>query len=122
MARGLSELQREILKWGYLENERRRKIYRYRRADVGARDVLILYYKFKPVVPVNDEYLGQKVFSRKLIGLRRYKAAMVAVVKSFNRLCDRGLAERRWAYGIKLTEEGERIAQKLLADDIQSNC
>ena len=53
------------------------------------------------------------VFCPSEIGIDRYRAATVTVVKSFNRLANRGLAERVYNHGIYLTKSGIRAAKEI---------
>ena len=46
---------------------------------------------------------GALIYDRKIIGINRYKSASVAVVKAFDRLVERNLAQSN--HGILLTEE-----------------
>ena len=54
------------------------------------------------------------MFDREAIGIKRYNAASVVVAKSFNRVVARGLAERKYNYGIRLTDAGVEIAMELM--------
>lgn len=102
--RGLSKLQKRILTLA-LKNGGR----------IASRDVLINVYKFPPLVDTRIVHNGQLVFDRRAIGLRRYQSVSVATCKSFNRLHERGLAERVYGVeqGIRLTEEGREVAETL---------
>ena len=53
------------------------------------------------------------VFNPGEIGIKRYRAATAAVVKSFNRLAGRGLADRVYNHGIYLTKSGIRAAKSI---------
>jgi hypothetical protein len=48
---------------------------------------------------------GALIYDRKIIGINCYKSASVAVVKAFDKLVERNLAQRKNNYGIFLTEE-----------------
>jgi len=54
-----------------------------------------------------------QIFKRVEISIKKYKAASVSVVKSFDRLVERSLAQRKYNHGISLTEEGMKIAMAL---------
>lgn len=109
MSRGLSELQKTILKMAY------RKLARgYGLGDVTNREVLIEVYNFPFHSPSADTTSGTpQIFIRKEIGINRYKSASVAVVKAFNRLVKRGLAQRKHNFGILLTEAGVKAARAI---------
>jgi hypothetical protein len=103
MGKGISELQKSILKMAY-RNQR----------NVKNKDVLIEFYKFPPHAPGPSHVSGTpQIFYRCEIGMNRYNAASVAVVKAFNRLVQRGLAVRKYNHGIILTEEGVKVTRKL---------
>jgi len=51
------------------------------------------------------------VFDREAIGVKRYQATFVVVVRCFNRLVARGLAEREYNRGIRLTDAGVKIVK-----------
>jgi hypothetical protein len=111
MARGLSELQKTILKMAYRNRHRR-----HGSGDVRNREVLIEFYKFSFHSPsVNTTSGSPQIFYRTEIGINRYRSASVSVAKAFNRLDRRGLAIRKYNHGIILTEEGSRKAKVLLA-------
>ncbi|MFX0066851.1 MAG: hypothetical protein ACFFC7_32360 [Candidatus Hermodarchaeota archaeon] len=97
MAKGLSELQKEILK---IAHRNRGRISKW--GDVKNYEVLIKVYKFPSHSP------GPQIFNRQEIGINRYKSASVSVAKAFNRLAERGLAHRKYNHGIILTEKAPR--------------
>ena len=106
MGKGLSELQKSILKMAYRGQEP---------GYVKNRDVLIKVYKFPKHAPRPNHVSGTpQIFNRHEIGIKRYQAASVSVVKAFNRLVKRGLAIRKHNHGIVLTEEGFRVAKMLV--------
>jgi len=109
MVKGLSKLQKEILKIAY-RNRGRMSEY----GDVKNSEVLIEFYNFPahPPGPTHTSGQAQK-FSRVEIGINKYKAASISVVKSFYRLVERGLAEREQNHGILLTEKGMKVAKAL---------
>ena len=109
MVKGLSKLQKEILKIAY-RNRGRMCDY----GDVKNSEVLIEFYNF-PAHPPGPSYTSgtPQKFNRVEIGINKYKAASVSVVKSFYRLVERGLAQRKQNHGILLTEEGMKIAKAL---------
>jgi hypothetical protein len=110
MGKGLSELQRSILKMGYRSRNRGCEC-----GYVENRDVLIEVYKFPKHAPGPNHVSGTpQIFNRREIGINRYRSASVSVVKAFNRLVKRGLAIREHNHGIVLTEEGFRVAKTLV--------
>ncbi len=109
MGRGLSELQKTILNMAY-----RKRARGYNLGNVTNREVLIEVYNFPFHSPSADTTSGTpQIFFRKEIGINRYCSASVAVVKAFNRLVKRGLAQRDSNYGILLTEAGVKTAVAL---------
>ncbi len=109
MVKGLSKLQKEILKIAY---RNRSPLSEY--GDVTNSEVLIEVYNF-PAHPPGPYHTSGKpqIFNRVEIGINKYKAASVSIVKSFDRLAERGLAQRKQNHGIILTEEGMKIAKAL---------
>lgn len=87
---GLSQLQKHIIALGKKND-----------GVVSVRDVLVVYYGFKPHRSLEGLRASAIVFRKKNIGTSRYNSANVAVCKAFNRLCDRGMAIRIHG-GIKL--------------------
>ena len=61
--------------------------------------------------------LGASVFDREAIGVKRYQATFVVVVRCFNRLVARGLAEREYnrgiRQGVRLTDVGVKVAREI---------
>ena len=111
MGRGLSKLQKDILKIAYRNRDRRRE---HGTDDVTNREVLIEVYKFPFHSPSADTPSGSlQIFERAEIGINRYRAASVSVVKAFNRLVKRGLATRGCNHGIVLTDEGTKKVEVL---------
>jgi hypothetical protein len=109
MGKGLSELQKSILKLALRNRNRRNGA-----GDVKNREVLIKIYKFPFHSPsVNTTSGTPQIFRRAEIGISRYRSASVSVVKAFNRLIKRGLAIRKYNHGIILTEEGKEKAKNL---------
>ncbi len=109
MVKGLSKLQKEILKIAYRNRGRMSE-----HGDVTNSEVLIEFYNFHAHPPRPYHTSGQpQIFSRVEIGINKYKAASVSVVKSFYRLVERGLAQRKQNHGIILTEEGMKVAKAL---------
>jgi len=102
LVKRLSKLQKEILRLAY----RNRKRYPEGKVDISNREVLVKVYGFKPLVNINKVNPGVLVFDREAIGVKRYQAASVSVARCFNRLVARGLAEREYNQGIKLTDAG----------------
>jgi len=97
MGRGLSELQKNILQLAYTKQ-----------GNILAKNVLAEVYGFPTVTDIRSKM----VFSRKVIGEKRYQSASVSVAKAFNRLAARGLARRKYNEGITLTKEGIKVAKK----------
>jgi hypothetical protein len=109
MGKGLSELQKSILRMAY-QNRRGG----YGSGDVKNREVLIEVYRFPFHSPSADTSSGTpQIFKRQEIGISRYRSASVSVAKAFNRLVKRGLAIRKYNHGIILTEEGTKKAEVL---------
>ena len=109
MSRGISGLQKSILKMA-LQN----RIRRNGTVDVRNKEVLIKVYKFPFHSPSANTTSGSpQIFRRSEIGINQYRSASVSVVKSFNRLAKRGLAIRKYNRGIILTEEGSKKAKIL---------
>jgi hypothetical protein len=109
MAKGLSELQKSILKTAY---KNRGGFYKF--GHIVICEVLIKFYKFPAHAPGPSHVSGTpQIFSRHEIGISRYRSASVSVVKAFNRLVKRGLAVREYNHGIVLTAEGTKVAKAL---------
>ena len=109
MGKGLSRLQRYILKIAY---RNRGGFYKF--GYVRNYEILIGYYNFPPHAPKPSHMSGTpQIFNRHEIGTNRYRSASVSVVKAFNRLVNRGLAVRKYNHGIILTEEGVKVTRKL---------
>jgi hypothetical protein len=107
MARGLSELQKKILKIAYRNRGRISK-----GGDVKNCEILIEVYNFPAHSPRPSYTAGTpQIFNRQEIGMKRYRSASVSVVKAFNRLAERRLAHRKHNHGIILTEKGAKIAK-----------
>lgn len=98
MKRGLSALQKSILLMA-AENPSR---------NVQAWQVLAKVYGFRVTMPFHKIR-----FNRDEVGLKRYLSSTATVCRSFNRLAERGLAERLWGDGIHLTAAGERVAEEI---------
>jgi hypothetical protein len=104
MGKGLSELQKSILRMAYRD-----------RGNVENKDVLIEFYKFPAHAPGPSHVSGTpQIFDRREIGISRYRSASVSVVKAFNRLVRRGFAVRKYNHGVILTEEGAKVAKTLV--------
>ena len=110
MGKALSELQRKILRMAY---RNRLQDARMIEADISARQVLVEYYGFPTIKNIETAENGAIVFSRKAIGGKRYQSASVCVARAFDRLTARGLAHRKYCYGITLTEKGIKLAEAL---------
>ena len=110
MDKGLSKLQKSILKMAYQNQDRG-----YEYGHVKNRDVLIEIYRFPAHSPSAHSTSGSpKLFNRREIGISRYRSASVSVAKAFNRLVKRGLAIRKYNHGIILTGEGAKVAKTLM--------
>jgi hypothetical protein len=107
MEKGLSRLQKSILKLAY-----RNRNETYKNGFLHNRDVLIRIYGFQPVYGSEYTRNGSLIFDRQSIGLRRYMAASVATVKAFNRIFTRKLAIRKHNFGVIFTSKGAKIARK----------
>ena len=102
MGRGLSKLQKEIL------------LLAYRNRNICLiRDVLTEAYQFPAKGNIQDAKPGVLIFERKEIGLKKYQAASVAIVKSFNRLIRRGLVHREYS-SVRLTPHGVKLVEEWL--------
>jgi hypothetical protein len=99
----LSRLQKAILILAHKLNKQGWRLYN--------RDVLVAFYRFHTEVGIWAVRGGGQVFKVQAIGAGRYRAASVAVSKSFKRLHDRGLVKHYW--GVELTPEGKAVAKKL---------
>ena len=106
MSKGLSELQRYILKIAY-----RNRGGSYKFGYIRNYEILMGFYNFPAHPPKPSHVTGTpQIFNRQEIGINRYKAASVSVVKAFSRLVERGLATRKYNFGIILTVEGVKTA------------
>jgi hypothetical protein len=104
MGRGLSELQKTILRMAHRNQ-----------GNVENKDVLIEYYMFPTHAPGPSHESGTpQIFNRNAIGINRYRSASVSVVKAFNRLVKRGLAVREYNHGIVLTAKGNKMVRVLM--------
>ena len=102
MGKGLSKLQRDILRLAYNQ-----------KGICYARDVLMEIYKFPAKSTIQGAKPGALIFERKEIGLRKYQAASVSVVKSFNRLTTRALVHRECG-GVRISPHGIKLVEMLL--------
>ncbi len=118
MGRGLSDLQRTMLRLAY-------KNYLadpYSKADVFYPEVLVAHYGWHDNYINVRRYHSRQIFSKAKIGARHYNAATVAVYRAALRLEQRGLvvcvrgAYAKWA-GVKLTDEGKRLAQQFFKNE-----
>ena len=108
MGKGLSELQKSILKMAYRDRGEGS-------GYVKNGSVLIEVYKFPFHSPSVYTTSGTpQIFKRQEIGICRYRSASVSVVKAFNRLVKRGLAVRKYNHGIVLTVEGSKVVKVLM--------
>ena len=107
MGKGLSELQKSILKMAYRDRGEGS-------GYVKNGGVLIEVYGFPFHSPSVYTTSGTpQIFKRQEIGISRYRSASVSVVKAFNRLVKRGLAIRKYNHGIILTEKGVKVTRAL---------
>ena len=107
MGKGLSELQKSILKMAYRDRGEGS-------GYVKNGGVLIEVYGFPFHAPSAYTTSGTpQIFKRQEIGISRYRSASVSVVKAFNRLVNRGLAIRKQNHGIILSAEGMKKAKVL---------
>lgn len=113
MGKGLSELQKTILKMAY---RNRGGFYKF--GYVRNYEILMGFYNY-PAHPSKPSHVAgtPKIFNRQEIGINRCKAASVSVVKAFSRLVERGLATRKYNFGIILTLEGVKIAKRIASDE-----
>jgi hypothetical protein len=94
MGKGLSDLQRFILKEAYKKH------------NISNADILIKRYGFKQVS------YGSIKFNRHQIGMKRYLSASAAVARSLTRLRNRGLITRIYGplvWGHRLTKTGSQV-------------
>jgi hypothetical protein len=115
MGKGLSELQKNILKIAY---KNRDGFYKF--GHVRNCEVLIRFYNFPFHSPAAGSSGTPQIFNRQEIGLNRYRAACVSTVKSFDRICKRGFAERKQNHGIILTRRGAKVA-KIIDREIKND-
>jgi hypothetical protein len=131
MGRGLSELQKAILRRA-LANQKAegRSLDESRFADVLRAEVLADYWGW-PMPPRGDgdryrtnmeglqeRHIGGRLYSPRQIGEKRYGSAQTALTRAMNRLADRGLmtlVQGRFSHwsGANLTENGVRVATTL---------
>jgi hypothetical protein len=122
MARGLSPLQQQILRLVWERDETRHGPYRL----IFPHDIFVQLYgwplTYGAALAARDGDLTRYqswYFRPSAIGEQRYHAAMVTVSRALGRLQSRGILERyktTWSVGWGLTEEGRRIAQRLMVD------
>jgi hypothetical protein len=130
MGRGLSELQKTILRRALSNRNAEGRQAGAWGADVYRAEILADYWGWKmhAYPPFYQQersgwqrraHASQR-FSRRRIGAARYDAAQAAVTRAFQRLADRGLVELRcgafaqWS-GASLTEIGVNFARNLSA-------
>ena len=115
MGKGLSELQKSILKMAYRDRGEGS-------GYVKNGGVLIEVYGFPFHAPSAYTTSGTpQIFKRQEIGISRYRSASVSVVKAFNRLVKRGLAVRIYNHGIVLTPDGVKKAKVLTLERKHKN-
>ena len=113
MPRGLSDLQKRILKLAY---EKRLLGQKTGPCDVCTTQVLLEIYDW-PLIE-NCFSVAAHNFDRKEVGRREYDQAMVVVSRAMSRLQARGLvtrfkSRRAWT-GISLTPVGVEVSEQLL--------
>ena len=102
MGRGLGSLQKAILAIAHERSEQDPYAY------VDAREVLIRHYRFPTSGKHLKEHKLSLVFDRRGIGCKRYMSANVTIAQCFNRLARKGLVERCYGHGVRLTRVGIR--------------
>ena len=129
MGRGLSKLQKDILRLAYVNQHSLDvtppDLNLTRRADVLYPEILHACYGFEPVsrcwcgreLTVKESFLfGGQIFDRHAIGVDRYNRAQAAVSRAVLRLAERGLVQCvRGAYakwtGANLTAKGVKVVE-----------
>lgn len=96
MTKGLSKLQRAIL--GLAGNGP--GDYR----QLTTREIMVKLFGWVPAR--TPDYSGGQSFDVRMIGRKEYRKRMVSVSRSLGRLCHRGLMERCFSSGHRLTEAG----------------
>jgi hypothetical protein len=129
VGRGLSDLQKAILRIGYDNRQQLGHLSRYN-SDVTSAEVLHYHLGFP--LRVNDfgkvaslrgadgMLGGGQMFCVATIGPRRYRAAKASVKKAMIRLRERGLLSQRglnWC----LTDHGYRVVTELMATKAQND-
>jgi len=136
MGRGLSELQKTMLRMANAADKEWRDIHlspeyisasweerreRWPNADnlrgmIDFNDVLAEVYGWKPRPPLYpDSMYGQITrFSKQEIGQKKYMAAYIAVRKAANRLEKRGLVRMRGSHTYETSPQGRELMAKLV--------
>ena len=125
MGRGLSELQKTILRIALKNRKAEKRTSTTRGADVYGAEVLYTHWKWKPKRGCDNfvkriEQAPRRRFSscysKEKIGAE-YNVAHASLSRAFDRLATRGLAIAftglNWS-GIRLTDEGVAAAENLL--------
>jgi DNA-binding HxlR family transcriptional regulator len=114
MGRGLSELQRSILRLAFQGDD----------SCVYGHEILKAHYGWYQSNGWADKRRGgAKRFSREFIGITEWNAHRAAVARALRRLEDRGLVTRicgaysNWS-GAELTEQGKQVASALNGYDV----
>jgi len=120
MSRGLSTLQKTILRMAYVNYAVGLRAADNRDVDVYFHEVLAAFWGWQPASPLRD-HTGQfrpgQHFSRDAIGAERYNAAHASLSRAVVRLERRGLVTAHRGYvkwrGIRLTPAGFDAAKDL---------
>lgn len=124
MGRGLSELQRTILRLAlvarrkpppdqsWLPPKLREQLPPPSPEPLRLAEVLIRHWGWQPI-PGRTSYDGAPKFDPEQIGRRRYNAARASLARAVRRLRERNLI-RRSAAGIHLTDAGLPVAERLM--------
>jgi hypothetical protein len=117
MGRGLSDLQRAILR---LALTNRADPHRRAQVDLYTAEILVDLYHWPTTVPL-ARGPGLQHFDRDAIGHDRYNTVRASVSRALRRLEDRGLIARydgvtaRWT-GLRLTDQGLTTAEHLFVN------
>jgi len=131
MARGLSELQKAILRLAY----RNRQVRDERSVDLFYPEVLHEHFGW-PIARTHswrpekgERPCGyDRYFSMREIGEAKYRKTQVSLSRAVSRLERRGLVESGWGFGwtgrghaiLDLTDEGVRVAERLSVNTVDT--